>query len=151
MSWQPPSEKNAERELIKSYAFKKQAKIIKLQADEDDGKTDGIIEKNGKKYNIEARRKGYKNHHGDTCDMPEGWDTSFLSSGIILNESVVKNHKETGFVFVVDIKKFKPRAALICKKRIEYLLKQPSHIDTSTNSKNKQVTKRIPLNWFKEY
>jgi len=151
--FQPIEEKVAERELINSFAKKINAKVLKLQEDVDDSKTDGIIEHNGKKISVEARRKGYPNHSGHTLSFKNGWKTKFLVSGggIFLNELTIKNHKDEGFIFLVDIKGFAPKACFINTSRINQLLMQPHRTMKSTNSKVLQSVKTVPLYWFKEF
>src|ERR1035441_4093844 len=99
MAFQPLTEKQAERQLIRDLATKIGATIVKLQEDDDDGKTDGIIEYNGKQYNVEARCKGYPNHRGYVCSFKDGWKTNFLANGIFLNELTLKNHKNCDFIY----------------------------------------------------
>lgn len=153
MSFQPKEEKDAERELIANFAIKIGAKVVKLQEDEDNGKTDGIIEHDGKEISVEARRKGFPNHSGKTLSFIDGWKTRFLvnDGGIFLNESTIKNHKDKGFVYLVEIKGFKPRACAIDVLRINELLNQPIRRMRSTNSGSIQSVKTIPLDWFKEF
>jgi hypothetical protein len=142
-------EKFAEKQLIKHFANKFKAKIVKLQGDVDDGKTDGIIEYNNIEINVEARCKGYPNHKGYVTPFKEGWDTKCLTNGIFLNESTIRNHKQ--FIFIVKIKGFKPRCCLISPSKINKLLQQPYEESKSTNTGKMQSVKKIPLNWFKEY
>lgn len=155
MGWQPSSEKEAERQLIKDWVERKGGKVIKLQDDNDDGKTDGIIEFNGKLLNVEARRKGYPNHKGKVCLFKNGWETEFLlrDGGIFLNERTIKNNKDNGFLFIVDIKGpngSESRSCIINKSRIEELLNQPYREQKSTNSGNMQSVKIVPLDWFEQ-
>jgi hypothetical protein len=150
-AWQPIEEKNAERELIKNYAAKTNGKVIKLQDDNDDGKTDGTVEWDAEQRNVEARRKGYPNHRGKVCFFKDGWDTTFLADGIILNERTIRNHKDKGFDFVVEIKGFKPRVTQITSSMVDELLKQPYQTMESTNSGAVQSVKKVPLGWFQEY
>lgn len=152
MSFQPKEEKDAERKLIIYFANKFGAKIIKLQEDNDDGKTDGIIEHNNKRINVEARRKGFPNHKGRGCFFKDGWKTECLvnDGGIFINESTIRNHKNKGFVYVVEIKGSKPKFSIITKSKIDELLSQPYRETKSTNSGAMQSTKTVPLDWFKE-
>jgi hypothetical protein len=149
--WQPIEEKKCERELIRNYACKIDAKIIKLQEDNDDQETDGIIEKNGTQIKVEARRKGYPNHRGRACSFKDGWKTCFLLNGIFLNERTLSNHKDKGFDFIVEIKGFKPRVAILTPYMVDDLLRQPYQSQKSTNSGVIQSVKSVPLNWFIEY
>jgi hypothetical protein len=157
--FQPQGEKEAERSLIIDFAKKTEAKfgckvnIIKLQGDNDDGKVDGIIEYNGKKVNIEVRRKGYPNHKGKVCFFKNGWETEFLirDGGIFINELTIKNHKDKGFVFIVDINGHPPRMCNLSVSRIKKLLRQPLKKIKSTNSGVLQSVKVVPLKWFVAY
>lgn len=151
MAWQPIEEKIAERELIKNYAAKTNGKVIRLQDDNDDGKTDGTVEWDGEQRSVEARRKGYPNHRGKACYFRDGWDTKFLTGGIFLNERTIKSHQDKGFDFVVEIKRFKPRVAQITPSMVAELLKQPFQTMESTNSGAIQSVKTVPLDWFREY
>lgn len=148
MVWQPLEEKQAERELIKRFAEYMDGKIVKLQDDNDDGETDGIIEINGIMVNVEARRKGYPNHRGKICEHRDGWETWFLREGIFLNESTIQNYKKNGFAFIVEIKGSETKVCFINKSRIAWLLRQPKEMMISTNSGNKQSVKKVPLKWF---
>lgn len=141
-----------ERDLIVKYAATiSESKIIKLQGENDDGDTDGIIGlKGGEIQYVEARRKGFPNHSGKTTRFSKEWETPFLRSGIFLNESVIKKYITTGFVFLVEIKNCKPRSANIHPQRVAELLKQPHKNKRSTNSRNPQSVKLIPLEWFVE-
>lgn len=152
MSFQPKEEKDAERQLITYFSEKISGKIIKLQDDDDNGKTDGIVEYDGKEISVEARRKGFPNHSGKTLSFVDGWKTRFLvnDGGIFINESTVRNHKDKGFVYLVEIKGSKPRACVIDELRISELLNQPNRRMRSTNSGSVQSVKTVPLNWFKE-
>lgn len=150
-NWQPIEEKIAERDLIKKYALKADAVIIKLQEDEDDGGTDGILKINGEEIPAEARRKGYPNHRGVACNFPQGWESYSLKSGIFLNESTIRNYIGKKFIFIVEIKGFPARACLITAEMNEELLKQPYRTSSSTNSHVSQSVKTIPLNCFKEF
>jgi len=154
MLFQPIEEKIAERGLIENYASKTNAKVIKLQKDQDNGDTDGIIERNGKEICVEARRKGFPNHSGWTSDkFKEGWDSSCLRSGIYINERTIRNYTDKGFEYAVEINGFKgskTRAATIDSTMIDTLLKQPRNMVKSTNSCNYQSVKTVPLEWFKE-
>jgi len=149
--WQPIAEKQAERELIEIYAYKINAKVIKLQEDFDDGGVDGIIEINGEERRVEARRKGFPSHKGKVRTFPEGWKTGFLSSGVMINEKTIRNHQDKGFDFVVEIKGCKPRVASISPLQIKELLKQPYRTQPSFNSGTPQSIKTVPLKWFVEY
>ena len=153
MSFQPKEEKDAERQLITNWAVIKGARVIKLQGDNDDGKTDGVVEYNGEETSVEARRKGYPNHSGKACLFSEGWETKFLvnDGGIFLNESTIKNHRNKGFIYIVEIKGFKPRFCFISPSRIDELLSQPYRKMKSTNSGVLQSVKAVPLHWFEEY
>lgn len=151
MSWQPKAEKDAERELIIAFANTIGAKIIKLQGDSDDGGTDGIVEHNGRLLSVEARRKGFPNHDNVTSRFfVEGWKSKVLTDGIFLNERTIQNHKNKGFIFVVEIKGFGFKAAIITAERVEELLSQPYRSSKSTNSSAVQSVKTVPLDWFKE-
>jgi hypothetical protein len=153
MSFQPKEEKEAERQLIRDFAKVTNSKVIKLQGDNDDGGTDGVIKYNGKEKNVEARRKGYPNHSGKVLFFEKGWNSRFLGSGIFLNELTIKKYKDKGegFIFLVDIKGFKPRCCIINNSRVDELLRQPYQSMRSTNSHVKQSVKTVPLDWFKEY
>lgn len=152
MSFQPIEEKQAERSLIIRFARDIGAKIIRLQDDNDDGSTDGVIEIDNKEMYVEVRRKGYPNHRGKVCSFKDGWNTSFLlrDGGIYLNERTIKQYINIGFIYVVDIKGFEYRAAFINISRVDMLLKQQKRMQKSTNSGVMQHVKYIPLQWFKE-
>lgn len=153
MSFQPKEEKDAERQLIENFAAKIGATVIKLQGYNDDGKTDGVIEYSGKEKSVEARRKGYPNHGGKSCNFGQGWKTRFLvnDGGIFLNESTINDHKNKGFFFVVEIKGYKPRSCFINASKVDELLRQPYRNSKSTNSHVMQSVKTVPLDWFVEY
>lgn len=153
MSFQPKEEKELERQLIRDLAKAIKAEVIKLQGNNDDGGTDGIIKYNGKEKNVEARRKGYPNHKGKVLFFEKGWNSRFLVSGIFLNELTIQKYKDKGegFIFVVDIKGFKPRCCIINSSRVNELLRQPYRSMKSTNSCKLQSVKTVPLDWFKEY
>lgn len=130
--FQPYEEKEAERQLIIGFVDKikfrgKECKVVKLQSDNDDGKTDGVIELCGKEINVEARRKGYPNHSGKAYFFRDGWQNKLLlnDGGIFLNELTINQYKNSSFIYLVDIKGFKPRACFVTKERVEELLKQP--------------------------
>jgi len=156
MPFQPYHEKEAERELIKFFVdhLNKKSpgstKILKLQDDNDDGKADGIIEVEGKKIYVEARRKGFPNHKGKVCSFKDGWETQCLLDGIYLNETTINNYIGIGFVFLVVIKGFNPRFAVITRSCVKELLKKPSKKEPSTNTKVLQDVKSVPLKWFHE-
>lgn len=153
--FQPYSEKEAERQFIREFAEKTGVKVIRLQEDEDDGRADGTIEYNGKQIDVEARRKGYPNHKGKTCHFDKGWNTRFLleDNGIFLNESTIKyySNRKSNFIYIVDIKGYRPKACYIKSDRIEKLLEQPYRPQKSTNSGVIQSVKLVLLEWFKEY
>ena len=155
MKWQPTQEKEAERQLIKDFAEKRGYEVIKLQGDEDDGKTDGVIGRDGKQISVEARRKGYPNHKGKDCTFMSGWETEFLvREGIFLNERTIRNYESKKFLFIVDIKGPKgsePRACRIDQTRVAELLKQPHKKMKSTNSHVWQSVKYVPVSWFIPY
>jgi len=152
MPFQPKEEKDAERQLITNFAAKIGGRVISLQEDDDNGKTDGIIEHDSGPINVEARRKGYPNHRGKILSFIEGWKTSFLvnDGGIFLNELTIRNYQNIGFVYLVEIRGFHPRAAIIYKTRVDELLNQPNRMMRSTNSGAMQSVKTVPLDWFKE-
>jgi hypothetical protein len=141
-----------ELDLIVRYAaIIPESKIIKLQEENDDGDTDGIIGlKGGEIQYVEARRKGFPNHSGETTRYSQGWETPFLRNGIFLNELAIRKYITTGFVFLVEIKNCKPRFANINPQRVAELLKQPPRSQRSTNSHNHQSVKLVPLEWFVE-
>jgi hypothetical protein len=154
MSFQPIEEKNAERDLIKDFAIKTKRTVVKLQEDNDDGGTDGIVEYNGEKISVEARRKGFPNHRGwSSSAFKDGWESRCLvnDGGIFLNESTIKNYKNKSFIFIVEIKGFKPKHCIIDPPMVDELLKQPHRAMKSTNSGVMQSVKTVPLSWFKEY
>lgn len=154
MSFQPVEEKIAERELIMRFVdtFPGKMKIVKLQSNIDDGEEDGIIElQNGKQVGLEARRKGFPNHRGKTCYFPDGWETSFLKSGIFLNELTLKRYLNQWFLYIVEIKDYKPRVAVLSPERVSDCLSQPYKEQRSTNSCRMQSVKAIPLEWFREF
>ena len=150
MSFQPKEEKDAERQLITNFATKIGAKVIKLQEDNDDGKTDGVIEYDGKEINVEARRKGYPNHSGKAFFFKDGWKNKLLvnGGGIFLNELTIKHHQDKGFVYIVEIRGAKPKAAVINAAKVTELLKQPRRTMKSTNTGVMQSVKTVPLDWF---
>ncbi len=150
MAFQPYEEKEAERQLIIKFSNKFNGKVIKLQNDNDDKKTDGIVELNGIKYNVEARRKGYPNHNGKAYHFQDGWENKLLKKdgGIFINERTIRNYKNSSFIYIVDIEGANPRAAFINRSRVEELLKQPIRKQKSTNSGVKQSVKVVPLSWF---
>ena len=142
--------------MIKNFAHKIGAEVVSLQGDNDDGGTDGVIQRPGREAKcVEARRKGYPNHRGKVCDFPGGWNNYRLvtDGGIFLNELTIQHHKDENedFIFLVEIKGFPPRACYINKERTAELLQQPHRIMGSTNSKSDQSVKTVPLNWFKKY
>lgn len=167
-------EKDAEIKLIKDFVlaligriqrfFKRNdigIEITKLQDYDDDGGTDGIFRFinifNSKSVSLECRAKGYVNHEGEICEFPRGWQTGFLSKGIFINESILRRHKENkeNFIYLVDIlcgtglnKHSERRACVIDESRIDELLKQPYKLQRSTNTKNPQSIKLVPLKWF---
>jgi hypothetical protein len=155
MSWQPQEEKDAERRLIREFVDRRSnTRIVSLQDDDDDGGTDGVIEREGGGlFAVEARRKGFPNHSGKTCRFDRGWETGFLArdGGIFLNELTIRKHKDRGegFVYLVEIKGCPPRAASVNLSRIDELLSQPHRTMRSTNSRNPQSVKSVPLEWFK--
>lgn len=152
MPFQPIEEKETERQVVEKFAATMNFKVIGLQPDIDNGGADGIIEKNGKEYPVEVRRKGFPNHKRIISNkFKKGWDSECLKSGIYLNESTVRNHKHVGFIFIVEIEGSKPRYCAISPKMIAYLLKQDSKPAESTNSKSIQLVKNVPLDWFHEY
>ena len=103
MSFQPKEEKETEWQLIRDFAKVTNSKVIKLQGDNDDGGTDGVIEYNGKEKNVEARRKGYPNHSGKVSSFFEkGWNSRCLVSGIFLNELTIQKYKAKGKGFIWD-------------------------------------------------
>jgi len=151
-----PEETQAERALIIGFAAKMKCEVLYLQGDQgnqDNGKTDGIIDHNGKKISVEARRKGYPNYRGHATPFEEGWQTRCLvdDDGIFLNELTINNHQDFGFTFVVEIKGFKPRFCSISPSRVKKLLEQEPRSMKSTNSGVKQSVKNVPLDWFREY
>lgn len=154
MLFQPIEEKIAERSLIENYASKTNAKVIKLQEDQDNGETDGIIERDGKEVCVEARRKGFANHSGKVSSkFNEGWDSRCLKSGIYINERTIRNYIDKGFEYAVEINSYKgskTKAATIDSTMIDTLLKQPRNMVQSTNSGQFQSVKTVPLEWFKE-
>lgn len=147
----PKEEREAEKQLIIHFAQKVGAKIIKLQEDEDDCGTDGILERNGTQICVEARRKGYPNHKGKVCFFNNGWNDPRLSKGIFLNERTIVYYKDSMFIYIVDINGYPPRYCFLSKERIHQLLEQPLLEQKSTNTGNMQSVKTIPLNWFHEY
>lgn len=84
MGFQPLAEKEAERQTLRAFAKRYGSEIIKLQPDEDDGGTDGIIVFQGVRLSVEVRRKGYKNHWGKTTKFKHGWNAECLLEGIYL-------------------------------------------------------------------
>jgi hypothetical protein len=151
MSFQPKEEKDAEKLLIERFAVKIGAEPIKLQDYDDDGKTDGIIQLiSGKTISVEARRKGFENHSGRACLFRDGWNTRFLvnDGGIFLNEMTIRNYRNKGFVFIVEIRGSSPRACIVDEKKVEILLNQPNRKMKSTNSGVMQSVKTVPLDWF---
>lgn len=135
------------------------SKIMKVQSyGNDDGKTDGIIRLyfikeiglEYKDYNVEVRLKGFLNKHGETREYPEGWETKSLDSGIFINEFTLINHINEGFIYVVKIKNCDPRICFLTKDRIKELLGKSHRSQKSTNKKNDQSVKCIPLHWFIE-
>ena len=151
--WQPIGEKNAERELIEKFSEKKSFKIKKLQNNEDDGGTDGIVSYKGRDLCIEARRKGYPNHKGKVCRFKKGWDTHCLSEGIFLNERTIRNHIEKGFMYLVEIDfngKSDVRVACVSPKRVKELLSQRYRTQRSTNTGKESSVKCVPKSWFKK-
>lgn len=164
MAFQPQAEKEAERELIKRLVASLnsqntfgggEAKILRLQGDDDDGKVDGVIEislydpTRRIELGVEARRKGYPNHRGEVCRFSQGWKTPFLKNGIYLNEITIRNHQEKGFLYVVDIKGAETKFAFIKPELVGELLSQPYKPSISTNSGVTQSVKSVPLEWFK--
>ena len=150
MSFQPLAEKEAERELIKSFVRSKGGRVVKLQEDQDDGKADGLVEFGGKTYPVEARRKGYPNHRGKSFNFHGGWDNRYIQEGIYLNERTIRGHENDNFIFLVEIKGEKPRYAILNKQRKTDLLNQPMEYSKSTNSGSRQSVKKVPADWFKE-
>lgn len=151
MAWQPREEKDAERQLITTFANKINAKVIKLQGDSDDGGTDGVIDYGGKQINVEARRKGFPNHSGKASYLfREGWASKCLAEGIFLNEMTIEHYKDKGFIFIVEIKGYKLRGCVVTASKVDELLNQPHREMKSTNSGVMQSVKTVPLHWFKE-
>jgi hypothetical protein len=163
MSFQPIEEKESERQLIRraasafnSHICKKSfCEILKLQNDDDDGEADGRLKFAGKddsyymELDIEVRRKGYPNHHGETLHLPNGWQTYFLKDGIFINEITLRKHRGHNFIYLVEIKGFPPRMCVITSEQIETLLKTARRWEKSTNSKSSQSVKCVPLEWFR--
>lgn len=150
MTFQTCEEREAEKQLIRLFATRMGAKIIKLQEGEDDGKTDGIIEWEGKQMNIEARRKGFPHPvTGKACEFEAGWESLSLlrDGGIWLNEGVIRNYRNNSFIYIVHIKDCDPKFCVIYPSRNEELLKQPYREQANRWGKS-QPRKAVPLEWF---
>lgn len=150
MSFQPQQEKDAERELIETFADAWGFEVLWMQPDNDDGGWDGLLKCYGKDTIIEVRRKGYLNHWGKYYYFDKGWNTWCLvrDQGIYLNELTILKKQGKGFLFLVDIRKFETKVAVISSERVAALLEQPSIPSESTNTGVVQPVKLIPLSWF---